>query len=275
MKTSRITVAFTLIELLVVMSIIAVLIALLTPSLRRARDLARQAACVANVHQWTVAATNFASDHWQIFPAVFHPGFAGAPKPHVFPRFMNRDEDATETSEWRSYGTNWRTWQRYGVTREVARCPGRREIDPWYDALLEPSGESTYWGKFYMGMNYLYVGGATAENSQNFTTNFRRSPPAVAQTDPSLSNRVLISDDVSWAGPGWGNLFVINHTTGGSDVQFQAIGYGDGHVLGANGAELYGDGLDLNWPATTDSNWALANTTASSWGALYWFWGQQ
>ena len=51
--------AFTLIELLVVISIIALLIAILLPALKNARDAARSVSCMSNMHQLAIATANY------------------------------------------------------------------------------------------------------------------------------------------------------------------------------------------------------------------------
>lgn len=55
--------AFTLIELLVVISIIALLIALLLPALKAAREQGRMAQCAGNLHQMGLGMTMYADDY--------------------------------------------------------------------------------------------------------------------------------------------------------------------------------------------------------------------
>ena len=55
--------AFTLIELLVVISVIALLISILLPSLQRVRKQARAVGCQSNLHQWGLAFNVYTSDN--------------------------------------------------------------------------------------------------------------------------------------------------------------------------------------------------------------------
>jgi prepilin-type N-terminal cleavage/methylation domain-containing protein/prepilin-type processing-associated H-X9-DG protein len=59
---------FTLIELLVVIAIIALLMAILLPSLRRARNQARAVVCQANLKQWGTILTIYTEDNQGYLP---------------------------------------------------------------------------------------------------------------------------------------------------------------------------------------------------------------
>jgi prepilin-type N-terminal cleavage/methylation domain-containing protein len=59
---------FTLVELLVVIAIIAILAALLLPTLARAKESSRRIVCKSNMHQIGVAILMYANDNNQYFP---------------------------------------------------------------------------------------------------------------------------------------------------------------------------------------------------------------
>ena len=62
---------FTLIELLVVIAIIAILAAILFPVFAKSREKARQASCLSNVKQISLAVLQYCNDYDERFPNVF------------------------------------------------------------------------------------------------------------------------------------------------------------------------------------------------------------
>ena len=58
---------FTLIELLVVIAIIAILAALLLPALSKAKEAAKSAQCISNLHQISLATKLYADDNTDTF----------------------------------------------------------------------------------------------------------------------------------------------------------------------------------------------------------------
>src|ERR1700722_5755813 len=67
-RMRRAAAGFTLIELLVVISIISILAALLLPALSSAKQRARTAQCISNLHQVSLAMKMYADDFQGLFP---------------------------------------------------------------------------------------------------------------------------------------------------------------------------------------------------------------
>lgn len=103
---------FTLIELLVVVAIMALLLAILLPSLSRARQMARRTYCMSNMREIGKALLFYADDYRDFFPVVHGTDY---------------EEPLEAEQEW------WQFLVPYKFRREYMLCPG----DPHRD---EPIG---------------------------------------------------------------------------------------------------------------------------------------
>lgn len=89
--------AFTIVEVLLVVSIITILVALLLPSLGKAREAAREAGCRANLHAYGVGVVAYSLDNGgTVMKIVEHWG--GRPYPNYIRR--NSQANAAYAGEW-------------------------------------------------------------------------------------------------------------------------------------------------------------------------------
>ncbi len=164
--------AFTLIEVLVVVSIIALLVAILLPSLQRARRQARWTACLNNLHQISVALYSYQADFktvpkWQLYDeqradglALWVQGLRGFGHPTrlgmLYPRYVGKNENVfycpdAATNGLLNKGTENKTarslypWSNWGT--DLGWAYGSYEYRPRY--YFPASGKPVWVGANY------------------------------------------------------------------------------------------------------------------------------
>lgn len=262
---------FTLIELLTVIGIISLLLAILLPTLSRAREQSRRTKCAANLHNLGMVCHAFANEHKGYFPMCYN--MPDLTFPYRFPIVVSQDDRLDQDFKlWQAYGTSYPCFTAYGMQDESWHCPSVNPI-----RFLDPaSGCPPEWG-VCVWTDYMYVGGLTTSNVGKSTAHWAAAgtaTPAVRSNENDLVDKILAADIVFYTGgPGnkWDTVqyrYLINHPnqTQGFRPDFQNILHGDGHVDALTSS-------DYQWALNTSTNYSFRHANNGVGGYLYW--GQQ
>jgi len=119
--------AFTLIEVLVVVAIIALLISILLPSLRQARDVSKMMVCQSHLKEVGNAMAMYISDFKEALPGPLHPLFLKYPeRMSSTSKFVVEGYLNTRLRKYfgeSTFKTNTSASYRKSTTREIGTCP--------------------------------------------------------------------------------------------------------------------------------------------------------
>ena len=192
--------AFTLIELLVVIAIISLLVSILIPSLKRAKELTRRVVCSSNLHQMGVALVTYSADHKGDFPEGGRTGAAA-----YFSDF---------------YGRGWKNslYPKYIQVPELCYCPSAGYGPEPYYYYWEHAGDP----------NSAIIAYAYTPNQQTVKEDIDGNA-FPTNAEEAYSTSVVMTDlSTQRYGDYWGVPEHWNHLFG--DAQGGNWMGGDGHV---------------------------------------------
>ena len=200
----RETGGFTLIELLVVIAIISLLVSILIPSLKRAKELTRRVVCGSNLHQMGVALMTYAADHKGEFPEGGRTAAA--------PYFIG------------FYGRGWKNslYPKYVQVPELCYCPSRPDFQPDSYVAADPWDLWDYLSYDYCIIGYIYTPNQQTVREDLQGNVFPRNAEEAYPTSVVMGDRGRHSGAESAVRWNWNHL--IEDPQGGNWMG------GDGHV---------------------------------------------
>jgi prepilin-type N-terminal cleavage/methylation domain-containing protein/prepilin-type processing-associated H-X9-DG protein len=227
--------AFTLIELLVVVAIIALLVAILTPAVGKARQVAMQAVCLSNVHQLAIAGEQYTHTYRGMYPIADSP--METIRDALQDRRIYRSWDFTHIQD---NMTGRHTWQP-GVlwegrtNAEVQKCPAFRGSSNWMGNADPYTGYN--YNTSFLG-TYRPKGRYTPAVSPASTTDVR-SPARCAMFGDgeygSGANKFMRSPDPRGARDDWFTPGRYAGTQGFRHLGRTSVAFCDGHAESRGG----------------------------------------
>ncbi|HML75372.1 MAG TPA: type II secretion system protein [Anaerohalosphaeraceae bacterium] len=235
--------AFTLIELLVVIAIIALLLSILIPGLKRAKDYSKRVVCATRLKQIGTAMKLYADAFKEFLPDEFD--LSSPPKAETHRYTLYRDNLRYASGKLKPLRFAYLYELDYIDVPEVFYCPGNRLDGYKYESYVKPgpwgslpqdyntTSGSNQWVR--MGLTYYPVERNAKLNSsthapQEMATKYIRLHPSLPYATDIIHNRPTISHQNN-------KLYGLNGL------------YGDGHVAYCNDQAVFND---LKDPAGRD-----------------------
>lgn len=210
---------FTLVELLVVISIIALLLSILMPSLSAARESAKKIACASNLKSLGIACVGYGTENRNELPG---------PMNYVY-SYLDNYGDGSNPDMWGASNTGFLYKQIFsylGNNTKALYCPSQRL---WTHKMANDSLSPSYYKYVY---NYCYWGGVRFHSNGIYEVSNLTTKEDMRSIPTKLTDKGtwLLAQDIIITNPGPGKPITTDITNHMGKKSGANCLYLDGHT---------------------------------------------